>query len=285
MSYVPSHSARQSWKTCNRKYYYGYVLNLEPDVDDRQGLRMGKAFASLLDGEPHGYSELLDSAEDQSAYDHLAEELVVLEELAAGYRARYAERDEGIKTEVEFDSPYLGRGRIDGLKGSWAKEDKLLTKWWQTESVDTDQILEQVTAYFAAMKEAGTPLEVIEYRVTWKPKMLKRTDGKWFRKKNQSLEEYREALRASIAEAPGEYFTSRDYYRTDEQIAEFQMGVAMTLAQIRASARVAESLPDGKVAYPQSTGACQGKFGRCEFADLCVKGDLAMPSYKQRERN
>lgn len=282
--YVPSHSARATWKECQRKYYYAYALGLEPDKEESQGRRMGKAFAALLDGQPSGYTELLAEAADQHAYDQMAEELVVIEELVRGYRSRYAERDAGIETEVGFDSPNLGRGFLDGVNGTRGKEDKLYSS--RHEISDTDDLLEQISAYFAAMQEAGRPLDVIEYRVTRKPPQIKNRTGKWFRRtlrNPESLDEYRMRLRADIEANPDRYYLSRDFYRTSEQIDVFLKGVAVTKAQINLSYKLGDQLPSPDAAFPQNTNACRSKYGRCEFADLCLKGEIAMPGYREKE--
>jgi hypothetical protein len=278
--YIPSHSARAAWKQCNRRYFYEYIERLELDADTGPALRMGRAFASTLE-----HRSLEQVAASYAEYDitpKMEEEMVQVEELARGYFKQYTEWEPGTEREVEFNSPLLGRGYLDGVikvgDRRWAIEDKTASRYHWNEAAERTLAYEhQTTAYFGAMQEAGTPIDKMVRRITFKPTINQR-----LKKNPETLEQYRARLAADIAAEPLKYYRCYDLYRTQEQIDEFLDGVAITIAQIDASEHAAEVI--GMSAYPQNTAAC-ASFGGCAFQSLCKDGELALPKYRVKAKS
>lgn len=265
---------------CNRRYYYEYVERLELDAPVGAALRMGRAFANTLE-----HRDLEHVAASYSEYDlspAMEVEIVQVEELARAYFQRYTEWEPGTEREVEFNSPLLGRGFLDGVittgNGRIAVEDKLISKYHWTEASERALRIEmQTIAYFAAMREAGTPLTKLMRRATFKPTITQRT-----KRQPETLSEYRKRLADDIAGEPNKYFKCYDLYRSDAELDAFIDQVAVINAQIGTSEHASEVIE--QAAYPQNTHACSS-FGGCAFLDLCRDGELALPKYRIKERS
>lgn len=251
---------------------------------------MGRAFAKCLE---HGSADASEyfkrkpddgplTIEEANARD---EQQVQVEELVRGYFNHYGPTDRnGLTTEVAFDSLVLGRGQLDGVveMGDWGRagrEDKLFNRNFFRYPHEAAQFFDgQMTAYFAAMQEAGTPLDYMERRITLKPTINRRQ-----KRQPETLEEYRLRLRADIAGDPEKYYRSFRLVRSQEQIWEYLAGVGMIGKQMDLSAKYAKKLENKKAAYPQNTTACS-MFGECKFLALCKDGELALPKYRVKPK-
>ena len=268
-----SHSARQSFKRCNRLYLLEHERGLEL-IADSKGLRMGRNLAASIEhSDPAhcaaSYEKLCSNwMLTQSQVDDLKEEQVIIEEYCRHYLKLYRS-DFGnptLEREHRFDSPVVGRGILDGimheLDGQTVGiEDKLYSAGVVRN--DFEQKLsfdDQVTAYFYAMREAGTPLDKMLYRVAIKPGIG------WRRiRQPETLEAYRARLVQYIADKP-ELFREYTVTRSNEQLDLAAISFTTVQYQVKVARRLAKKY--GDEAFPQNTDACN-MFGKCRMFSFC----------------
>jgi DNA-binding MarR family transcriptional regulator len=274
-----SHTARQEYLTCPRKFYLSRQLRLERGGTSA-GLRVGRVWATALE-EPNAIASSRVIADAQRNGDITDVEQAQLTVLAIAYWERYGQRFPSgqVYREVAFDDPILGKGRLDalvkvgapgvgGTSGAYAYrwegvEDKLLTPgFWRAADEKRLRIDPQVTAYFAAMREAGTPMAKLHYRVTFKPSI--KPDSR----KGESLPDYMNRLMDRIDKDPTYAFREYELYRTDAQMDEF-LDRAGRIHQMIAQSKRAE-MKYGENAWPANMGSACTQFGECEFLDLCT---------------
>jgi predicted transcriptional regulator len=294
-----SHTARQDYMTCPRKFYLGRMLRLEKERDPA-GLRMGKAQANaieegmLLATQPLAIRQAAAYRSIETAYEEIRKaapsgdwDKLLLEEaqlkvLAPAYLARYpagkliAElggTHAVTHPEVPFDDPILGPGRLDGIvavttpKGirTVGVEDKLLTPgFWRNADEKALAINAQVTAYFAAMRAAGNPLDELRYRVTFKPSI--KPDSR----KRETLTDYIARLTARVVTEEGYAFREYRVFRSDEQLDAFIARTQQVHRMIRRSKL--DLKRHGDAAFPGNLGTSCTLYGECEFLDLCSMG-------------
>lgn len=287
-----SHSARETWKQCPRKFHFQYNMRMEP-VEKKSSLKMGIAFSEALEHRDpsrtaEGYwrdTPLHDRIMDRTAETEIAQ----VELLSELYLERYADdvAPGRIWTpEFEFKSELLGRGFLDaiieesnGREGSCPVhgegqrepgeipsspcncrrrigcENKLLGGFfWNDSSRKVLAFDDQVTAYFAACREYGTPLDKMLYRVTKKPSI--KPDSR----KGESIPDYIKRLTERIEADPSYAFEQHELYRTDQQLDEFLEECAEVNEHVKLSRR--------REAWPKSTKACT-MFGGCSFLPVC----------------
>lgn len=264
---------------CPKKFAYGRELRLEP-VEKKKSQRMGTAFGLCVEHrDPEraadGYFEGV--APEDCILDHEAQvEIAQVELLAELYCERYPDhmRYDIVEHEVEFRHPKLGHGFLDGVFEKerpgvvelerTGMEGKLLAKgmWWNDTARKVLAIDDQVTAYFAAMREIGRPLDKLLYRVTFKPGIGvdSRKVNKITGRKGETIPEYIERLRGRIADDPSYAFEEHVLYRSDEQIDRFLEECDEVNEHVKLSRR--------RGAFPQNTKACT-MFGGCAFLPLC----------------
>lgn len=270
-----SHSARSDYQTCPRKFYLGREQRLEL-ADDKVSLRMGAGFTLAL--EHRDPERALEGYKSKCSIPILAgsQEEIEVEQtklMAELYLEHYG-TEEGLKREVKFYHDMLGKGFLDGIiecdqkAGSAAivgggrpyrigVEDKFLTAgFWRTAEERRLAIDQQVTAYFAAMRDMGTPLDKLLYRVTFKP-----TIKPDYRKgKDGNLQGYLKRLRDKVKAEPDKAFKQYELYRSSADLDRFLEEAAEVNAQVKLSRRVG--------AWPRNTGACT-MYGSCVFLDIC----------------
>ena len=301
-----SHTTRQTFLSCPRKFYLGKMLRFERDVDP-SGLRMGKAMADALEAADDGATledarslamALLDSRYEMAILaathegrandvDRLRLEQVQLGVLIPAYIDRYHQsllseaRAKGhtivlTEREIEFDDPILGVGRLDAVASVAGRhvgiEDKLLTPgFWREANERQLRINAQVTAYFAAMREAGTPLDEIRYRVTFKPSIKPNS------RTGETLTEYAKRLEGRVRTEEGYAFREYQLYRTDAELDAFVRRVEAVNRAIGRAKRDVKRY--GEAAFPANFGTACTEFGECEFLELCIHGPSA-PGYR-----
>ena len=134
-------------------------------------------------------------------------------------------------------------------------ENKLLGSFfWNDSSRKVLAFDDQVTAYFAACREYGTPLDKMLYRVTKKPSI--KPDSR----KGESIPDYIKRLTERIEADPSYAFEQHELYRTDAQLDEFLEECAEVNEHVKLSRR--------REAWPKSTKACT-MFGGCSFLPVC----------------
>ena len=244
---------------------------------------MGAAFASCNELWDHTaadetYHDLMAAADSQEAVEKLAKELSIVRVYSAHYQNKYrSDRQNGLRTEVEFESDLLGRGFLDGVLDGPPRigvEQKLFSSQSWTKNDEYLLALDpQVTAYFSAMREIGEPLDSMQYRVQIKPGINRR-----FHKSPETAEQYEERLQEYLNDKP-ELFKSYDVYRSDQQMDDF-------LAQVEYDSALADLVRStvesrGLDALPIRKDACRA-YGGCSFTDLCRKEPNAMSKYRHK---
>lgn len=298
-----SHSARETFGRCERLYFLSEVERLELDVD-KPSLRMGKAFAKCNEERnPNAadtdYAAAINAAQSEEAANALDDERTVVRVYSRHYLARYAsDWSTDLQREVEFHSPVVGHGFLDGViskvvidcdacmageagagyctcdQSYVGIEDKLLSPIsWREVNERVLKIDNQVTAYFYAMRERGTPLDKLLYRVQIKPGIGRRRI-----KLPETAAEYEQRLTQYLVDKP-ELFKQYDVYRTDEELDLFALEAQATNAQVRTVARLATI--NGADAWPKRTKACSD-FGGCAMLSICRKEPGAALKYRRK---
>lgn len=302
-----SHSSRQRFLSCPRAFYLSKMLRIERDRDT-SGLRMGKAMADALEAADDGttpaqqhalalevltntFATAIAKAQAEGKandVDRLTLEQLQLEVLVPSYIDRYGQsllaeaRAKGhsivlTEREIEFDDPILGVGRLDAVANVAGRhvgmEDKLLTPgFWREANERQLRINAQVTAYFAAMREAGTPLDELRYRVTFKPSIKPNS------RKGETLEEYRVRLTDRVRNEKDYAFREYQLYRTDAELDAFVERVKGVNRKIVTAKRELKRLGHEQ-AFPANLGTACTEFGECEFLEMCINPGAA-PGYR-----
>lgn len=146
-------------------------------------------------------------------------------------------------------------------------EGKLLQKglFWNDTSRLVLAIDDQVTAYFAAMREIGRPLDKLLYRVTFKPGITQNSKTK------ETLEAYLDRLKGRIAEDPSYAFEEHELYRTDAQLDRFLEECTDVNEQVKLARR--------RGAWPKNTKSCTA-FGGCVFLPVCREETGALDNFR-----
>jgi hypothetical protein len=302
-----SHSSRQSFLACPRKFYLGKMLRLERDRDT-SGLRMGRVFADALELADEApdlerakvaaeglvsvrYHKAMEEAERAGDLDRLKLEQVQLHVLVAAYLDRYRRSlhaealalggSIAIEREVEFDDPVFGPGRLDAIVEMDTRriglEDKLLTPgFWREASERQLRINAQVTAYFCAMRAAGTPIDELRYRVTFKPTIKPNS------RTGETLSEYGRRLAARVRTEEGYAFREYQLYRTNEEMDAFERRTQSVHRMIHRAKLDVKRM--GEAAFPASFGEACTQFGECEFLELCIHGGSAAGYRRKPDR-
>lgn len=290
-----SHSAREQFKGCNKSYFFQRVMRLEP-LQKKTSLRMGTAFGLCVEHRDpeRAYEGYWDGTPlHERIQDRQAElEIAQVKLLAELYCERYQDHQtyDHVEHETEFKSKVLGHGFLDGVferpkidnnhglsnfqntiyrTERVGMEGKLLQKglFWNETSRLVLAIDDQVTAYFAAMREIGRPLDKLLYRVTFKPGITQNS------KINETLPQYLERLRKRIADDPSYAFEDHVLYRTDAQLDRFLEECNDVNQQIKLATRSG--------AWPKSTKNCTA-FGGCVFLPVCREEPSAPSLYRVR---
>lgn len=303
-----SHSARVMFDACSRKFMFARELRLElpsSSAGRRMGkafaLALEHADQDKVD-ESYGieWDVVLDDANrdfhvpriagfegdvPQETIDAVLLEAGKARVMAAAYLERYAgDVTLGeLEREVRFVSPVVGEGVLDGILTQYGFgmdqvrrvesrvgiEDKLLNRnFWRRSDEERLHIDNQVTAYFYAMREAGTPLDRMLYRVTLKPSIDRRMS-----RNPETIDEYLDRLSGDIRERPEFYFNEYELYRSDEQLDEFAEEVREIDLEINRSRR--------RKAWRRSTERCSD-YGGCEFLALCRGVPGAIEAFVQK---
>lgn len=222
-------------------------------------------------------------------------ELVKAEELMLGYSARWG--NEGYETiavekqfNVELVNPSTGRAsktyRMQGAIDVIARRDgKLYQVEHKTTSSDVtpgsdywrkvSALDSQVSTYQSACRAAGFEVENTLYdvvrKVELRPKLATPIESRRYTKKgildarqrenDETPEEFRERVRAHIAESPERYFARGPVVRLEHDEREHAADVWQTAFMIR------ESENSGR--FPRSPGACERFHRLCDYFDVC----------------
>lgn len=300
MTTALSHTARQQYLTCPRAFYLARMLRFEKERGP-VALRMGKAMAEAVEAGTAAalatltdrqaaavrkvdelYGPVITGAATALEAEKLELERIQLGVLAPAYLKRYPAGKlmaefgvAGMVTtpEVPFEDPILGQGRLDAIILVGGKrigvEDKLLTAgFWRGAEEKQLRINAQVTAYFAAMRAAGKPLDELRYRVTFKPTIKPNS------RTGETLAQYADRLRDRVENEEGYAFKEYQLHRTDAELDAFIARTAHVNRMVARSKRDVKRY--GEAAFPANFGQACTQFGECEFLELCIHGPTAM---------
>lgn len=221
-------------------------------------------------------------------------DLVKAEELMLGYSARWGEEVyQTIAVERIFDmalvNPETGAAsktyRVQGALDALALRDGNLihiehkttssdispgTDYWRKVSA----LDSQVSTYQAALKALGTPAETlydVVRKVSLRPHKATPEESRRYTKagkldarqrlEDETPEEYRERIRAHIAEDPTRYFARGPIVRLERDEAEHARDTWQTAAMIRMS--------ENSGSFPRNPGACERFHRLCEYFEVC----------------
>jgi len=284
-----SHTAASSFMTCNRKYFYQYILGIQK-LGNTPGRRRGGAMAlaqehwdtDVIDGY---YEAIIDDLDNLDYVGDLEKEREIVRIMAEGYMRVYRKPDQ---VEVAFTTPivdthgnqtdYWNRGYIDAVEvqgGSHVLiENKLLSMWTHAHELAL-QLDAQSTRYIDA---ARTLLKLnvphLLYRVTkWPGIRQTAKDGSL----NGYLTRLREEVNADIEAKAGKYFLEFKLMRSDAQLVDFRESLSALAEIIKGQAK--------KELWPLNPGNACAAYGGCDFLALCRQDQGAAELYEHRNKS
>lgn len=255
-----THSARQSFKRCRRKYWYEYELGLRPETEARY-FRFGNAI--------HGAIEEWENNDkcDESALNWLSQnanlnsfDYYAACALMAGYFAKYRDctllaetyvceptfclplrPSEPILPGNEAHGVFDNAGKIDGIGRTHSGQIAVVERKTVQGSIDTDaywrylHVDSQISDYCNAARDLGYDVEVVVYDVIRKPgssplkatpiekRKYKKKDGELYanqREHDETPEEYYARIKADVFENLDTYFQRREVPRLEQGLDE-----------------------------------------------------------------
>jgi len=283
-----SHSRLGVFQRCQRRFYIEYERGMERIGSDLPAFRMGGAFARALElNDPkmsvkENYADLLDAADSQKRIDELMIEAALVEWYAAKYIDIYGPCQ---LREIEYEFPIPGtahtfRGAADGLSvpeltfdtTPFGVEDKFKSRWTEADIANLD-LDTQITAEVAGLRHAGHPVNEIKYRVTLKPRLV-RKKGRGKNPVAETVAEYVSRCIEEVEENEKDYFLEYSQTRTDDEIADW-------LSQMQDYAEQIDGARErGK--YPRSKETCSWA-GGCAHREICCGVESAASLYQVKE--
>jgi hypothetical protein len=237
----------------------------------------------------------LRGAPDRRSHRHARDafELAAAEELLLGYHLRWHEEPLDTEhAELEFDVPLINpatgrasrtftlRGKVDAKVidrrdgRAYLVEHKTTSQditegsgYWQRLRMDG-----QVSVYYGAFPDvAGCIYDVIR-RPQLRPLKATPAESRRYtakgalyanqRAEDESVDDYRQRVRDSIAEKPDEYFKRGVVVRLDSEIQENQYDLWQQADIMR------ESMAAG--VHPRNPDACMRYGSQCDYFDVCT---------------
>lgn len=244
-------------------------------IKDGQILNPADAFTAVQ-GEIRRIEKEAVSTGRHTQLDLLQETLDIASVLLPAYFVNY-DKDfklEWVYVEGEFSFPVTVdsktivqvKGKYDGgyntKKGFWVFESKFYSRW--NENIADYLPLDlQTCTYTGAAHYAKHPLLGCRYNIVRKPQLR--------RKKEESRKEFIDRIRADILDRPTFYFERHD--------------VEFSKAECEANIRRITHLVKGFVEWWKTdhtsrdlgfnSGACENKYGTCEFLPVCSSQDYS----------
>lgn len=241
------------------------------------------------------FATAIEQMREKATEDTDAFELVKAEELLLGYTKSWGDAGyEAIGVEVPFTMPLVNPdtgatsrtfelgGKIDvivrkgdalhGMEHKTTSEDITPgSDYWRRVSA-TDP---QVSTYTAGARALGYEVEDFIYdvvrKVALRPKKATPVENRKYtakgflhatqRENDETAEEFRERVRADIAESPDKYFARGPIVRLEHDEAEHAGDVWMTTAMMREAKNAKR--------FPRSPNACERFHRMCSFFDVC----------------
>lgn len=301
MSNILTTSRMRSWRECRRLHHLTYIRGWRtkrPPDSMRFGALVHQGLESWWKDDGTGrLVAALDAIHGHGAdpYDQVA-----AEELLAGYDRQWGDEDryEVLAVEVTFQAPLLNpvtgavsktwvlAGKIDVLVRDRVIDCTLIVEhkttqenigdpadpYWAKLGMDG-----QVSQYYIGADSLEHRAEGCLYDVLLRPRLkpLKATPedlrrytkaGTLYanqRDSDETPEEYRARIQASIAEGPEKYFQRRMIARTERDIIEY-LGDVWAEGRMMREAELADRAP-------RNSESCH-RFGTCQFWDTCAYG-------------
>ena len=276
------------YKTCRKAFYYRNILHLKPrfETQDRSiGTAIHKGLETgSIDDALAAFSDTFPS--DQTEADTLETNKVVVRAMLEGYFARFGvgfDAEEYLsETQFEIDiiNPATGAksksfrlaGKADGLV-------KLNGRWWLVEYKTAGQVGKsyidklnldaQITTYVYALQRAlNITIAGVIYRILRKP-TIRQT-------KKETLFQYFDRLIADYKERPEFYFFEERLYRSQDDLAEFEVELWDLTQDLLKCRR------DGL--WYKNTSRCSDWSG-CSYMPFCLQTPDAESLFVTREIN
>ncbi len=179
----------------------------------------------------------------------------------------YVESDFSFPVEVDSKTIIQVKGKYDGgyntKKGFWVFESKFLSRWNQ-DIADFLPLDLQTCTYTGAAHYAKHPLLGCRYNIVRKPQLK--------RKQSEGRKDFITRIREDITSRPEFYFERHD--------------VEFSKAECEANIRRITHLVRGFVKWWKdgdhktrdlgfNSGACENKYGSCEFLPICASQDFS----------
>lgn len=281
-------SRRDTLNRCPRSFYIEYVLGLERINDNKQGLRMGDAFAhalELYDTDAIGkvYEKYIVEATEEHTLKALIEEAKVVRVYARLYMETYKQAKE---REVMWQLPipgthFMNCGTADFLdvdERGWVfgGEDKLKAQWSDNDAKAL-MLDDQVTGEIYGLIGLGySPVMGIKYRVT-----KKRAIKPDYRKgKDKNFAAYLERLESLLRDDMSKVFIDSVETRTHDELKEFEEELLYTAEYIEwMIAREAA----GKPTFIKTPKTCGFNGSGCKHPEVCGRYPTWNTLYRRRE--
>ena len=283
-----TYSTMSRFKNCRKKMYYRNILHLKPRIETtardigtavHKGIETGNiedALSIFADVFPN----------DQTESDALETNKVVVRAMLEGYFARFGvgfDAEEYLpETQFEIDiiNPKTGaKSRSFKLAGKADGLVKRQGQWWLVEYKTAGQIGKayidklyldaQITTYiYALQRYLGIRIAGVIYRILRKPS-IKQT-------KKETINQYLDRLTADYKERPEFYFFEEKLYRSQDDLAEFEVELWDLTQDLLKCCR------DGL--WYKNTSRC-GDWSACSYMPLCLQTPDAESLFVTREIN
>lgn len=291
---MESGSSIGKFMLCPKRYYYEYELKLKSPHYSK-ALGFGSLIHAFIEAkmnpEKSGeaqkvYEETLaeypNDHEQIEADHHMAQELAEIWFAfwdTTGYP--FANREfKWLETESEWKfGNYTGKsdGVVQSLK--WNKTFLYELKTAADRSRDTYrhklEMDKQISANILGQRERGHNLDGVVYDIIYKPALVRKTNRKTM--PDETFMEFAQRIISAVREKPEAYFERTIVYRTDKDLAEYQIDLAAQLKHLEAIRASNE--------WYRNQGACESFGSLCPFFGACLEGKEEMlEQFKKKPR-
>ena len=273
MSEYLSSSKISTWDACKRKFYWTYEEGIEAK-GDRTPQVMGRGWSHVLE---HGadsldafYAPYVEAATTMKDVDDIAHQQAVIRVLHDAYRLKHPVMEQReVAFNIEEDG-FSTHGYMDGILGNVIVEDKLLNGMFFGDAAVRALALDLQTTHYiwAAKRHMGIDVSHLEYRVTIKPGIRRRTT-----RDPETANQFIDRLRSDVAARPDHYFRHYHLFRSDEELDDHFL-------ELQETANTIEYTRSNQW-WKKSRGQC-GQYGGCQFLPLCSSEEDAISLYQER---
>jgi len=268
---------------CERYHQLRYLKRLRPML---QGLplRFGTAFhLGIEHGNPQAAGQFVRKGLERAFIQEDRQRVEIaagqVESMVRGAIKAWSGSEQPSEREVEFCVPLInpetGRpsrrhrlgGKVDGVGADRTYEYKTTSRL-DRDYIDRLEVDQQVDTYQDAMSRVlGRRIRQSVYRVALKVSIRVR--------KNESVPEYLRRVEEEYQTKPERYFHEEIVDRSDDQIELWRKDAW------EKHLRILSNESGGHA--PRNANSCVGRFGRCEFLDLC-SGAVTEAAYRVDEQ-